>query len=455
MNRMVLDQIVEASLYEGYILYPYRASSKKNRRERFTFGRVYPEAYSKAQQGREPCVMQTECLVKASEPASMLSVSVRFLQPMAREIGALRKPISKLNGVEPEFEIVPELCISGQLYQTWHEAVEREVVTPDFQIVGQNEWSGKFRFFASRELEPLREADGIVGFAIRRQEKIEGELFVATCPLGNGIFKITTRVTNHSALPAEELNDENARLLRLFASTHVILCVREAEFVSQSDPPAELKAASASCVNSGVWPVLVGDESAGERDMMLSSPIILYDYPKIAPESAGPLFDGTEIDEILTLRILTMTEDEKCEMRRVDEQARRLLERAEALPRERLLRMHGTLREPDQGLPNGAVDFDDFFGAGTRLDGVSVGEVYLKRGDRVCLRPKNRADIMDTILAGRTAIVEAVEQDLEKRIHLAVVLENDPGKDLGLMRQTGHRFFYGLDEVEPLPGVVP
>lgn len=450
MKRALLDQIVEATLYEGYILYPYRASSKKNRRERFTLGRVYPESFSKAQDGREPCVMQTECLARLLGPAATLSVNARFLQPMAREIGALRKPISKLNGVEPEFEIVPELHVSGELYQTWHEAVEREVIAPQIQITGDNEWSDQFRFFASRELEPLREKEAIVGVAIRRQEKIEGEFSIATHPVGDGIFKITVRLMNQSALPPEQLDDENALLLRLFASTHVMLCVNDAELISQSDPPAGLKAASASCVNVGAWPVLVGDESRDERDVMLSSPIILYDYPKIAPESAGSLFDGTEIDEMLTLRILTMTDDEKHEMRCVDEQARRLLERTEALPKDRLLKMHGTLRQPDPGTPKAPVEFDDFFGVGTRLEGVSLGGVYLKIGDRVRLRPKKRADAMDIMIAGRTAIIEAIEQDLEKRIHLAAVLEHDPGKDLGLMRQPGHRFFYGLDEVEPL-----
>lgn len=450
MNRALLDQIVDATLYEGYILYPYRASSKKNLRQRFTFGRVYPEAYSAAQHGRESSVIQTECLVRTYEPTSTLSISVRFLQPMAREIGSLRKPISKLNGVEPEFEIVPELCVSGELYQSWHEAVERKVIVPVIPITGSNEWSDQFRFFASRELEPLRDGESIVGVAIRRQEKVEGKIFVATQPLGNSVFKIRVQLNNQSAFPPEQLTDENALLLRLFASTHIILCVTDAEFISQSDPPANLKAASASCVNTGGWPVLVGDETKGERDTMLSSPIILYDYPKVAPESAGSLFDGTEIDEILTLRILTMTDDEKREMRGVDEQARRLLERTEALPKDGLLKMHGTLRQPDQGTPKSPVQFDDFFGAGTRLDGITIGDVYLKPGDRVRLRPKNRADAIDMIVAGRTAVIEAVEQDLEKRVHLAVVLESDPGKDLGLMRQPGHRFFYGLDEVEPL-----
>ncbi|HWA85049.1 MAG TPA: hypothetical protein VG710_02405 [Opitutus sp.] len=63
-----------------------------------------------------------------------------------------------------------------------------------------------------------------------------------------------------------------------------------------------------------------------------------------------------------------------------------------------------------------------------------------------------RADLMDVVLAGRGAIVDAVEQDAESRVHLAVVIEDDPGRDLGELRQPARRFFYGLDEIEPLVG---
>ena len=75
-----------------------------------------------------------------------------------------------------------------------------------------------------------------------------------------------------------------------------------------------------------------------------ASPIILYDYPQIAPESAGDLFDGTEIDEILALRILTMTDAEKLEVRNGDDRARRILERTEMLPPEHFQKLHGALR---------------------------------------------------------------------------------------------------------------
>jgi len=89
--------------------------------------------------------------------------------------------------------------------------------------------------------------------------------------------------------------------------------------------------------------VLIGE--AGAHDLLLSSPIILYDYPQIAPESPGDLFDGAEIDEILTLRILTLTDDEKAELRQGDAQARALLERTEALGPAELRSLHGGIRQ--------------------------------------------------------------------------------------------------------------
>lgn len=84
------------------------------------------------------------------------------------------------------------------------------------------------------------------------------------------------------------------------------------------------------------------------------------------------------------------------------------------------------------------------------LEKVIVGGVELKQGARVRLRPRAGGDIFDLALAGQTAVVEAVEQDYEGKIHLAVVLEDDPGRDLGVLRQPGHRFFFSTEEVEPL-----
>src|SRR5580704_13804623 len=92
MNPSPVDKIANAVLYEGYILYPYRASSRKNR-QRFTFGRVYPQAYGEAQNGAEAFAMQTECLLRSQGERPTLEVRVRFLHPLARSVGLLSEPV--------------------------------------------------------------------------------------------------------------------------------------------------------------------------------------------------------------------------------------------------------------------------------------------------------------------------------------------------------------------------
>ena len=240
-------------------------------------------------------------------------------------------------------------------------------------------------------------------------------------------------------------DQQEAIALRTFASTHTILQVAGGECISLLDPPGRYLEAAKACQQIGTWPVLIGDEKRGERDTMLSSPIILYDYPKIAPESPGDLFDGAEIDEILTLRIQTMTDAEKTEMRQVDEQARRILERTENLAEADLLRMHGAMRPTATQQTN-----EEFFNPEKQLLEITVAGVALKVGDRVRIRPKKRADVIDIALNGKIAIIESVLQDVEDQAQFALVLEDDPGRDLGMMRQPGHRFFYGADEVEPV-----
>ena len=194
--------------------------------------------------------------------------------------------------------------------------------------------------------------------------------------------------------------------------------------------------------------MLVGRE--GENDTMLSSPITLYDYPQIAAESPGDFFDGTEIDEMLVLRILTLTDEEKQAAAAVDERARALLDPDQIAER-------GADDGVARGRPRPAAracrriamnDWDPFFDR-PRLESVRANGLELKPGDRVRLHPLGRADILDMALEGKTATIEAIEQDFEDRVYLGVVLDDDPGRDLGQLRQPGHCFYFGIDEVEP------
>jgi hypothetical protein len=445
MNAALVDQVVQAVLYEGYILYPYRASAKKNR-QRFTFGRVYPEAYHVAQNGAEPCLMQTQCLVEGA--GARLDLTVRFLHPLAREIGQLAAPLDELpNPDRPDFfHEVPELEVDGTLYPAWQEAMERDAqlaptLLADLAAAPQ---TVPFLFPASRAIEAIRDHAGkIAGVIVRRQAEIAGRAEISAERIDDSVFRLTVRVFNTTPMTAALIAGQDAVLMRTFASTHAILHVADGAFISSLEPADAYAGAIAACKNVGTWPILVGDEAKRDRDCMVSSPIILYDYPKIAPESPGNLFDGGEIDEILTLRIMTMTDAEKNEMRRVDAQARAILERTEAMPQEHLLKLHGVMK-PVENFG------EDFFNPATRAESVTVNGVALRKGDKVIIRPNKRADAFDMAVTGKIAIIESIEQDAEDKMHLALVLEDDPGKDLGFMRQPGHRFFYGTDEVEPL-----
>jgi hydrogenase maturation protease len=313
MSADPVERIAAALLYEGYLLYPYRPSSVKNR-QRFNFGVVYPEAYGACRAGDELSEMRTECVI-VGDADTVLDVRVRFLQ-LAVRVG--------------ESDPAP-----------WQEAIEREVPLAADPIVDLAARSRRTRFtFPATET-----VDGAIR---RRQCRVHGVADVAARAVGEGVFLASVTIGNASPWSGGDAPREDV-LSHSLVSAHTILRARRGEFVSLLDPPDHLRAAASLCRNVGTWPVLVGED--GSHHTMLSSPIIVYDYPRIAPESAGDLFDATEIDEILSLRIMTLTDEEKAELRRSDDRARRLLDRTESLTPEAMMRLHGTMRpvEPVRG----------------------------------------------------------------------------------------------------------
>lgn len=322
MNTKAIDAIARAVLYEGYMLYPYRPSAVKNR-QRFNFGVLYPRAYSEAQNGTDPWSMQTECLIEGSLQTSV-EVKVRFLKLVARRVA-------------PSFAAVDAHPPS------WQEAVEREVSPSQFTLGPILFTPSVFPFDFPAETQTGASPNAAdVTQVVRVQEAVRGVVQVSAEEVADGVFRLRVRVENLTAAGAGDEPREQVQM-RSLVSAHTLLGVTHGRFVSLLDPPSQLAEIAAGCHNIGTWPVLVGAEES--RDTMLSSPVILYDYPQLAPESPGDLFDGTEIDEILALRIMTLTEDEKREMRDSDDRARRILERTENLPAEHLMKLHGTLRE--------------------------------------------------------------------------------------------------------------
>jgi hypothetical protein len=343
VNLDRIEKIAEAVLYEGYMLYPYRPSSIKNQ-QRFNFGVLYPLSWCEQQTGSDRCSMQTECLLKA-DASTRLTVKVRFLQIVQRSIGKLRVPVEEPSeDEESAMDFVDRLELAERVHQPWQEAVEREVAytaldpeTLSFSLL-------PFSLPEGKTFEYLRNEDGLAAAVIAREwNALKGSVEIQAKCIHNGVVKVAVRVDNLTGpCPAASL-DSSAReavLLHSLVSAHTILGAENGEFISLLDPPAGFEEAVAQCHNAGTWPVLAGDDASG----MLSSPIILYDYPQIAPESAGNLFDSTEIDEILSLRILTLTDAEKCEMRQSDDRTRGILERTENMPEEQFMKLHGVLR---------------------------------------------------------------------------------------------------------------
>jgi hydrogenase maturation protease len=341
VNLDQVEKIAEAVLYEGYMLYPYRPSSVKNQ-QRWNFGVLYPPAYCALQAGVEPSSMQTECLLKAQSP-SRLTVKVRFLQIVQRSVGRLRGTATEASEVaEQDIELVHRLVVAGRAYQPWQEAVEQVICCEEVDLAATA--SRPFTFPEDRSVEYLRDERGVIaGVLVRERKAINGSLEIRSKQCLDDIAKVTVQVQNLTRWDPDKRSDTAARdaiLLQSLVSAHTLLGTESGEFLSLLEPPAGFEDLVAQCQNIGTWPVLATDAA----DAVLSSPIILYDHPQIAPESAGNLFDSTEIDEILSLRILTLTEEEKREMRQSDDRTRGILERTENMPEEQFMKLHGVLR---------------------------------------------------------------------------------------------------------------
>jgi hypothetical protein len=323
--------IADAVLYEGYVLWPYRRSALKNQR-RWTFGGVYPRSHS---EGREddPWVMQTQCLLEASGEARV-EASVRFLHVVERQV-AQRTAGGRL-------EPVDELTVAGERHLSWSEAAEREISTGGLSLQGLSAGHiAAIEIPSGSEDEPLTGENGeSTGAIVRSWKRLAGAIETGAEQLQPGLWRLTVRIVNTT--PFDGTTRDQA-LERTFCSTHTVLRVSPGGFVSQTDPPDELREQARACSNESTWPVLVGDPD--DRSTLLSSPIILEDHPRIAPESPGDLFDGGEIDQMLVLNILSLTDDEKAEMRDADPRTREILERTESLTPEQLMSLHGAVRE--------------------------------------------------------------------------------------------------------------
>jgi hypothetical protein len=449
-------QVADAVLYEGYLLYPYRASSPKNQ-VRWQFGVLGPPGAAEAGVG-EPATMATEVALESADVA-FVDVYLRFLQVQSRIVERC---------TEDGWQEVDELTVGGTRWIPFHEAVSREVPLRNIPLDAlENGRELTVSAPAGEEFEELCDessAGRVVGRLTRRHAALHGTVTLTSRPGQDPRLTVLTLAAENNtwwspdAVAGVSARDAAARYS--FVGTHVLLTAQGTRFLSLLDGPDWADADTKTFTQSRCWPVLI--ETDEGSDAVLVAPIILGDHPSIAPESAGDLFDATEIDEILTLRVMTMTEAEKAEARGTDPRAAAILARCDAMSPQELAALHGAQRPTERtiDLTNVPVfsdvtedelpwwDEGQDARAAPTTDSVVVKGVPIAKGSRVLLRPSRRADAQDLFLAGMTALVQRVYYDVDGDTHVAVVLEDDPGRDL--YDTTGRFYYFGPEEIEPL-----
>lgn len=429
-------RLADTVLYEGYVLYPYRASAGKNR-VRFPWGVLMPPAAVVT----DPSERSThDVAVLLDGDAASVEVTVRFLQVQRRHVE------------DDAGHRVDRLDAGATTYLPWDEAREREVCL-EVPLDGGLD--------VVVRIEGGRETEEVPGGRLVRERapawlRVEGW---AEQPVGPYPVRVVRlRLSNTTEVAGVPPDSREGWLRHALVAAHLLVATQRGRFLSLIDPPewARPLAERVAADRQGLFPVLADPDDR----VLLCSPIILYDHVEVAPESATDFFDALEIDELLSLRTATLTEQERREVRGTDPRAAALLDEVDAMPAELWQRLHGAVRSLDGGTPAGpgvrrsstadvpwwdpaaeeAVDLD----ARVVVDGREVGP-----GSRVLLRPgARRADAQDLFLAGRSATVAMVLDDVDGGRHLAVTVDDDPGADL--QARHGRYLYFAPDEVELL-----
>jgi hypothetical protein len=419
--------VADAVLFEGYLLYPYRASAQKNAL-RWQFGVLVPPAA--ADRLAEPVRSRTELLLEPRARAT-LRLRVRFLQVQQRTL------------VDPDGAPLEALAVDGTPHFGWDEALPRRIdAAVPVDDLRERTTSVPIALPAAQTRAPITDAAGTVhGAYVRTTRALSGHVLVSAVPVPGpyGALRLRIDVVNDAATGTGEPREEALRSSLI--SAHTVLGLDAGAFVSSADPPEWARPAVADCVNAHSWPVLAGPP--GCTRLVLASPIILDDHPQLAPESPTDLFDGTENDEILSLRTLALTDDEKREARATDPRAADLLDALDAMGPAMFERLHGTVR-PGGRAPDPPVDdiptlvtpgtpwWDPAADASVDpdTDTTVVDGRPVSRGSAVILMPGAGSDAQDTFLRGAAATVQAVLHDVDGQTHVAVSIDDDPGADL-------------------------
>ncbi|MBV9321902.1 MAG: hypothetical protein JO106_18670, partial [Mycobacterium sp.] len=254
--------VADAVLYEGYLLYPYRATSRKNQ-SRWQFGVLGPPGAADAGIGEDDS-LSAQLLV---EKAHAITLVVRFLQLQHR--GAERDTGCR------RYQPVDELTTASGAWLSWDEAVEVELPFGPLELAQPpRQWTLPVVAPAGTDIETVGG-----GRLVRSRQEVRASLSVAV-ECDGGLDRVTVTVHNTGATVDGATDGKESAIARSVIGTHVIAEAIGGQFISLLEPPAHAEAAAASCRQHRCFPVLAGP--AGERDILLVSPIILYDHPEIA-----------------------------------------------------------------------------------------------------------------------------------------------------------------------------
>jgi len=448
--------VADAVLYEGYVLYPYRASSRKNQ-VRFQWGVLTPRSFSQ-REGSERWSTRTECLIDPGPgpgPDPLLTIRLRCLQAQHRGVEA-QVGVGEQSGEDAAFAAAESLEVDGTVHVGWDEAVDQIIDVAPLPLVAFDgvERREEFSFDGGTETELVHTADGsVVGRFVRQRQPVEGVIRVTvTRPDDAGPYvRVAVTVENRTRWSGSAVHRDEVMGHSMIA-VHTMLAIDRGTFVSLLDPPDDAMAAARACQSEGSYPVLIGRD-----DVVLASPIILYDHPEVAPQSPGDLYDSLEIDEILALRVMTLTDEEKSEARGTDPRAAAIIDRCDEMSPETMSRLHGGMRaivpphsddrpEMSQAVPWWDPEVDASFDPWT--ESVWIAGREITKGSAVRLAPSHRADAHDIFLVGMAATVAGVFTDVDGDQHVAVTVDDDPATE-ELMWQ-GRYLFFHPDEVEPL-----
>lgn len=456
--------VADAVLYEGYVLYPYRADDVKNA-VRWQFGVLAPPAFV-AVDPSERSALHAELLLDGRPTRGQLRL--RFLQVQRRTVERSQsssRPVTIPGSTGHECTPVDRLRAGDVEYLPFDEAAPQEVdVALDLTLAGSSTQTVEAAIAGGTDIEAVPG-----GRLVRTRLPLTATIQLRLEPLPgpHGVRRLTIDV--HNATPWQENPghdpepptppDRAEALRRSLVAAHLLVRLDDGRFLSLTDPPEWAAGHVAGCRNDGVWPVLVGPPTSA--DVALCSPIILPDHPQLAPESTTQFYDGTEIDEMLSLRALTLTDAEKRAVRGTDARAAEVLDRVEGLPADLMDRLHGAIRylehverpPTDESPPSGIPPRAAGPSANGTTDAMDSRPPEVAVGTHVMLRPRaTSTDAQDLFLAGRPATVMRVVEDVDGQTHLAVVLDDDPGRDVAL--DYGRFLYFRPDEVEPI-GAAP